>query len=368
MEDKKKATRARNTSIDIAKTIAFLGMSVLSYILIFNGSMVLESIPMIILHGKFTGALFFLLGVSFFLMVKKYVRYGNMPKLSKIRNQVIYRSLFFIILGYLLFAFWPNDILHIYGIFIIIGIIVMNSKSTVLWSISFLLIAGFAILFGAMEFPSDWYDLTNSPVQTFSPKYQISKILYLGKYSVVPYAAFFILGIWYSGLKLTKPETHLLVFRIALPVFIILEIGSLIFKNYIPQLEIGDFEWLVRLLSTTQSNPPLPLFVISTLAFSLSLASGSYLLKEKFDGNSLIKILERGGRMLFTLLVFQALLGILTLNIFSEVLLQSIGFTIIFNVLFVFLSITIVLFMSISNRRGPIEGLMRSFTGYKKKK
>ncbi len=367
MEEKRSSAKARNTSIDIAKSVSFFGMAIMAYILAFRGGDALQSLPMNVFHGKFAGSLIFLFGASYFLMVKKYIRYGSIPKLTKIRNQVIYRGIFYILLGSLLFSFWPFDILHYYGIFILIGIIFMSAQKIVLWSIALLLIAGFAIVFGALDFPADWYELTNVPTRLFSPRFQLSNIFYQGKFSILPYGAFFILGIWYGGLTLTKSAVHLFIFRLAFPVFIIIELGSAIFQNYIPMLNIGDLEWLVRILTSTRSNPPLPLFVISTLAFSFSLVSGFNILKEKYDGSTLLKIFERAGRMIFTLLVFQALAGIAVQYIFFDHTLQSIGFLVTFNILFVILSLLIVLLISRSNRRGPIEGLMRSFTGYKKR-
>lgn len=366
MEEKTRPKHTRNISIDITKSIAFFGMAIISFTLLFRGASAANSYPMIIFNGKFTGALLFSLGASFFLMMKKYVRYGNLPKLSKIRKLVVYRAIFFLVIGYLLFAFWPYDILHIYAVFILLGIPVIASDKSVLWSISLLLIAGFAVVFTALGFPSDWQSLITHNAHIFSPRYFLKEILYQGQYSLLPYGAFFILGIWFGGLQLTKLATQQLIFRISLPLFLIVEFGSVVFHHYLPELKIGEFEWLVRLLSGTRSDPPFPLFMVSALAFSLSLISGSYLLKEKYTGNPLVKILERGGRMIFSLLVLQAFAGILIGLVFPEEALHSVAFVVLFNLFFVLMAIAFIVLLSVSQRRGPIERLMRWSTGYKR--
>lgn len=368
MEEKRKTKHARNTSIDIAKSIGFFGLSITSFTLLFKGVSVADSFLMKIFHGKFEGALLFFLGASFFLMMKKYVRYGNMPKLSKIRKLVIYRAIFFLVMGYLLFAFWPYDILHIYALFLVLGIPVIAANKTVLWSISLLLITGFAVVFTALEFPSNWQALTTHSTHIFSPAHFLKEILYLGQYSILPYGAFFILGIWYGGLPLTKLTTQQFIFRVSLPLFLLIELGSIIFHYYLPELKTGDFEWLVALLSGTRADPPMPLFMISALAFSLSLVSGSFLLKEKYIDQPLLKIFEQGGRMIFSLLVFQALAGILIQKLFSETTLHTVTFTIVFNLLFVLLSVVLIVLLSVSGQRGPIETWMRWSTGYKRKR
>lgn len=365
MEEKRKTKHTRNTSIDIAKSIAFFGMAIVSFTLLFRGSSIADSYLMTISHGKFAGALLFSLGASYFLLMKKYIRYGNTPKLSKIRKLVVYRAIFFLIVGYLLFSFWPYDILHVYAVFMVLSIPVIASQKTVLWSIALMLVASFVVIFTALEFPSNWQALVTHNNHVFSPNHFLKEILYQGQFSLMPYGALFILGIWFGGLQLTKLPTQELIFRISFPLFLLIEIGSIVFLHYLPELKVGEFEWLVRLFSGTRSDPPLPLFVLSTIAFSLSLISGSFLLKEKYMNNPMVKILERGGRMTFSLLVLQAIVGALTRLLFTESTMHTIAFVVLFDLLFFVIATAFIVILSVTYRRGPIERLMRWSTGYK---
>ena len=367
MDNTNKTKHTRNKSFDIAKGIAFFGLSIVTFVLVFRGGHMIDKEVFVFLHGKFASTLIFLLGAAYFLMVKKYVRYGSNSKIKKIRRTVLFRSIFFLVIGYLLFLFWPYDMLHFYAIFMLFSIPVMAANKTVLWSIAILLVAGFAVVFPAIEFPANWLGLITNTAHLFAPAFTIKELLFFGQYSLLPYGAFFLIGIWYADLPLTKLETHKLLLRIALPIFIAVETGSYILHYYIDSLNLGQMEWLVGLYTSTNATPPLPLFVLSALAFAISLVSACYLLKEKFVDNIFLSIMERSGRMLFSMLFLQSVVGVLGMGMIEQEETKSITFVLSFISLFVVLALLFVLFWNKKYHRGPVEKILRLTTGYKKK-
>ncbi len=294
MGDNRKSTKIKFASINIAKTIAFLGMSILSFIIAFNGDTILELPTISFLHGKFSGALFFLFGVSFYLMIKKYIKHISKSKQNKIRKQLIIKAIFLFTLGYFIFSFWQFDIIHIYSIFIIIGIFLMKASKTIIWAMVFLIIAVFTFIFGAMDFPSNWHELTNEKIDIFSINLQLKNLFLYGNYSIFPHAAIFIAGMWFGSLDLSKLGIYQIGFRVAFPIFLITESISYIVQNNISTAKSGNLDWLLHLFMSTSSSPALPLHIVSVIAFSLSLVTGIYLLKARLNSHLFLLILEKG--------------------------------------------------------------------------
>jgi len=110
--------------------------------------------------------------------------------LAETRNTLFRRAVFLMLCGILIDRIWPADILHFYGFFILIGLVMAQLSApgllvgaAVFWLISFLGIS--ESVCGYLE------NLTAGSLTN-----QLADLFFTGYYPVFPWASFYLIGMW----------------------------------------------------------------------------------------------------------------------------------------------------------------------------
>jgi len=149
--------KKRIIGIDVARALAVIGMIIVNFKIVFgeNGTHWIKSIASVF-DGKAAATFVVLAGIGLALMTNSSIENNDLPKLKIARNRILKRALFLFIIGISYIQIWPADILHFYGIYMVIILLLLSrSKRTILISAISIIIA-FPILMTFWDYEAGW--------------------------------------------------------------------------------------------------------------------------------------------------------------------------------------------------------------------
>ena len=127
--------------------------------------------------------------------------------LAETRNTLFRRAVFLMLCGILIDRIWPADILHFYGFFILIGLVMAQLSApgllvgaAVFWLISFPGLSDSVC--GYLENLTAGGSLPN----------QLADLFFTGYYPVFPWASFYLIGMWLGRQDLKKRHVTITLF------------------------------------------------------------------------------------------------------------------------------------------------------------
>ncbi len=114
----------RIQGFDVARAFAIMGMMLVNYKIVFTYGIkkhMLLSGFLGVFEGRAVAVFIILAGIGIGLMTKKSYFSGSLEVRKQIRITVLKRALFLFVLGQILYAGfgWSADILHYYGVFMV---------------------------------------------------------------------------------------------------------------------------------------------------------------------------------------------------------------------------------------------------------
>ncbi|MEH6945439.1 DUF418 domain-containing protein, partial [Bacillus sp. JJ722] len=199
----------RIEGLDFARALAMFGMLIVNYTVIMgaegNGPDWLVWFTELF-QGRASATFVMLAGIGVSLMTRK-ARNGALSYVRENRVTLWKRSAFLFILGLLLYVVgWTGDILHYYGVYMLIAsfLIMASTKLIVILSSIFLVIS--QILQVTLDYMNGWH-----PEQPFMEYLDfwtiegfIRNLLFNGYHPVFPWICFFLLGMILGRLDLSK--------------------------------------------------------------------------------------------------------------------------------------------------------------------
>jgi len=269
------------------------------------------------------------------------------------------RSAFLFILGLLLYvADWTGDILHYYGVYMLIAsfLIVASTKLIVILSSLFLLIS--QILQVTMNYLKGWH-----PEQPFLEYLDfwtiegfIRNLLFNGYHPVFPWVCFFLLGMILGRFDLSKKAVRHKMLFVSLFLLITVEVLSkVLMRLSLSVLDVNSAEFLFQ----TGPIPPNILYILSNSASAIIVIVASIYFAEKFAGQWLTKSLIKTGQLTLTHYVSHVFIGVGILALINRLENQTLAFSLMFTTLFFVVSILFSVLWSRKFKRGPIEWIMR---------
>jgi uncharacterized protein len=189
----------------------------------------------------------------------------------------------------------------------------------------------------------------------------VLNLLYNGFNPVVPWLAFFLLGMWLGRHDLGRPETRK-TFLIGgfLSAVVAETTGRLLVRLATPHLGAED-AWAVF---GTAPMPPMPLFMIAASGTAVTVIILSVLAAERYAGASWLVPLMATGQMALTLYVGHVVIGLVPLEVFGVLEgRRSVGFSVIWGAVFCVVAVIFAYLWRQRYPRGPLETLMRRITG-----
>lgn len=356
--------KKRIKGIDVARAFAIVGMIIVNFTIVFGGKG--HSWLMAItgfLSGKAAATFVVLAGVGLALMSKKAVATQDKPRLQKVYKRIGKRALFLFVVGLSYTMIWPADILHFYGIYMLITLLFLTASRPIILIAASLFILSYPPLMYFMDYEQGWNFETLSYLDFWTLNGFFRNLFYNGFHPVVPWVAFMLMGLWFGRLELR--DTHLVQksMWISLGVFMgihVLSYGLLaVFSEGNPQI------WAdLHSILGTSPMPPLPIYMISGCSIAIFTISSCILLANHFEHHFIIDGLYKTGQLALTFYVAHAVIGMGIIEAIdsSKMGQYSIEFSLGYALIFSGLCVVFAVVWRRKKAVGPLEWVMRKLT------
>ncbi|WP_218029233.1 DUF418 domain-containing protein [Segetibacter aerophilus] len=284
---------------------------------------------------------------------------------EKFKSIILKRSWFLFAIGLLLYNWWAGDILHFYGGYMHIAafMLFVQKRYLLIGAVSTILI--FHILLFIIPIFTSW-DLTTFKYADFwTIKGFLRNTFYNGWNSIFPWIAYFLLGMWLGRLNWRNKKVKKTVFLIGLTLFLLFE--RLRQYALYKQFKRNILDYIMY-----DYFPPYLPFMIITASFGLLVITICIWLGDKFSHNTPLQWLAETGKMTLThyvvhltigMITFQSLTGKKYTGFLQSGMPSSPAHIFAFSSLFFLVSVAFSVLWSRKFRRGPLENLMRKFSG-----
>lgn len=357
--------KQRIPGFDLARAYAIFGMFIVNFNLVFgrHNDPSFAGQLLSLFSGNSSTVFVMLAGMGLSIMSGR-VQGNDIQERKRLRNLVLRRAVFLTVLGLLLSTWWPADILHCYGAYMLAAaFLLFIPRRYYLW-IAALAVAVFHLLLLVVPYETGWDFNTLTYLDFQSLKGFARSLLYNGWNPVFPWFAYFSLGLYLGRLNWTLVATRRRVFCIGLCLFVPVEVL---------QLVAGKLSLSAEMLLFIRADylPPFLPFILGTMGFGLMLIAALVILCDRIPGSRLLHALSSTGRMTLTHYIVHLTIGMLALSALAGGLnLDESGtgrlgplFILLFSAAYFVLSAYFSKLWNRKFRNGPFELLMRRLAG-----
>lgn len=356
--------KKRIIGIDVARALAIFGM------IIVNFKVVLGQVgegwikwAADLFDGKAAATFVVLAGIGLALMTNSAIRDQDHAKLQRSRTRIAKRALFLFVVGLSYIWIWPADILHFYGVYMILILLIINRPPRQLLIGTVIFIFIFPLLTFLLDYESDWNFDTLEYADFWTFKGFFKNLFFNGFHPVIPWVSFMLFGLWYGRQDLRDHKFLKSSLRISLIVFVAIQLLSF---GLIQLLSDGDpnaINELTQLIGTSPV-PPMPIYMISGISISVVIISACILLAERYENSPVIRLLNKTGQLALTFYVAHVMIGMGMVEVFSPLKYgeHSIQFSVIYALVFSWLCVLFAAVWLRFKKSGPLEWIMRKLT------
>jgi uncharacterized protein len=356
--------KKRIVGIDVARALAIIGMIIVNF-KIAIGSVGMDSLQSIIglLDGKAAATFVVLAGIGIAFMSNSAIKNNDPPKLKKVQTSLFKRAIFLFVIGLLYIPIWPADILHFYGIYMLLTFTLLTSGKRSILAMAMMLIVAYPFIMLVWEYNVGWnFDTLEYP-SFWSVKGFFRNLFYNGFYPVIPWTAFMLIGLWFgkhdlNDLKFIKKSAF-----ISLGIFTLTILLSQVLLTILAEGSVSAGNELKQILGTSPM-PPLPIYMISGSSFAIFTISICVIISEKFKNSKVISALKDTGQLALTFYIAHVIIGMGIVEFIDPAKMgkYSTGFSVLYAIGF---SLSCILFAVIWKKYktiGPLKWLMRKLT------
>ncbi len=354
----------RIIGIDVARALAVIGMIIVNF-KIALGSGGSESIKFFtgLFEGKAAAIFVVLAGIGIALMSNSAVKNNNNQKIKKIKYKLSKKAIFLFIIGLSYIPIWIADILHFYGIYMLITLFLLKSSKKLIISIALILTLIFPLLMLVLNYETGWDFSTFTYLDFWSINGFIRNLFFNGFHPVIPWTAFMLIGLWFGKQDLNNNKFIKKTIWLSAVLFILVQTIS---KVLIYFLSEGNQALAIELKQILGSSPmpPLPIYMISSSSFAIFIISLCILIAKKFKKNIIITALNKTGQLALTFYVAHVIIGMGIIEIINpkKMGLYSIEFSFLYALIFSFICILFAILWTNYKKTGPLEWIMRKLT------
>jgi len=356
--------KQRIIGIDVARALAVIGMILVNFKVVFgeNGQSWVKSFASIF-DGKAAATFVVLAGIGLALMTNSAIKNNNQTKLKTARIRIMKRAVFLFFVGLSYITIWPADILHFYGIYMAIIMVLLTCKEKTILISGICIILVYPILVTVLNYETGW-DFVSLEYQEFwTFKGFIRNLFFNGFHPVTPWTAFMLFGYWFGKQDLHNDEFIKKTFWMSTIIFIAIQVVSYL---TISTLSDGNQEATLELTEIfgTKPMPPLPIYMFSGAAIAFSIISACILIAKKFEKSFIIDALNKTGQLALTLYVAHVVIGMGIIEFInpSKIGNYSIEFSVCYAIVFSLLCILFAVIWRKYYNAGPLEWVMRKLT------
>ncbi len=358
-------TTTRIIGFDLARAWAIFGMYIVNFNTVFGSHKVTTGLGgfLNLFNGNSSSAFVMLAGMGVALMTNRPAY--KAAEQRQLRQKVVRRSWFLFALGLVLYAWWPADILHMYGGYMhIAALLLFVPKRAYL-----LLAAGAIIMFHTLwlviPYDNGWHFDTLQYTDFWTIPGFLRNTFYNGWNPVFPWLAFFLLGMWLGRLNWQQGRVRAWVLGVGAAGFVLVEsIQALTRQNL--------FTANLTFYLTADYLPPFLPFMLGTASVALMVLVVCLEIGNRLPNSGFINAFVQTGQMTLTHYVVHLTLGMVVLGaltgqpytgVLSQQPVASPGLVLGFAATFYGLSVAFSAIWSRYKQHGPLETLMRQVAG-----
>lgn len=355
----------RIIGIDVARALAVIGMIIVNFKIVLgeNGLSWVKSFASAF-DGKAAATFVVLAGVGLALMTNSALKNKDSQKLKNARIKIAKRALFLFIFGLSYLVIWPADILHFYGIYMLVILLLLtsNEKTILISAISLILL--YPLLLGFWNYETGWNFDKLEYLDFWTINGFIRNLFFNGFHPVIPWTTFMLFGFWFGKQGLNSDRFIKKAFWVSSIAFVAIQILS---HLSILLLSEGNEQTASELLQIIGTNPmpPLPIYMFNGLAISISIISSCIIIGKRFSTNKVLLALNQTGQLALTFYVAHVILGMGIIEAINPEKLGNypIEFSVGYALVFSLLCVLFANFWLKTRENGPVEWIMKKIIG-----
>lgn len=344
---------------DFARALAILGMIVVNYKLALETG---ESPRWLaILTNSFEGraaAIFVILaGVGISLMTKKA---KNSNDITIARVIILKRAIFLFVIGLILYMLgWSADILHYYGVYLLIAALIFAQSDKVLWlsNLGILLITQIMLLL--LNYQLGWDIDFHNYHGFWTLNGFIRNLFFNGYHPIFPWISFILTGLWLGRQDLLQQKVRAKILKYALFAVILTEALSRVLINLCTEtlgVEIATY------LFGTKPMPASILYIIAGSSTAIAIIVVCVAITEKYKDTKAVNAVVLTGQMALTHYVGHVFIGLGLLEMTGLIKSNSLIFSTLYSLLVYLVMIIFSNLFRKKFKRGPLELLIRKIS------
>jgi uncharacterized protein len=358
-------TAKRIAGIDVARALAVIGMIIVNFKTVFGseGSPLLKTFAGVF-DGKAAATFVVLAGIGLAFMTNSAVRDADNAKLKLARWRIGKRALFLFVVGLSYLWIWPADILHFYGVYMLLTLAFLSVSNKQVIAAVIVIILSYPLLLLVVDYDTGWNFDTLEYLDFWSIFGFLRNLFYNGFHPVIPWAAFMLFGLWFGRQDLRDDAFVRKALFTGLAAFILVQLLSYGLLWFLSEGDALAYAELEQVLGTSPM-PPLPFYMVNGIAAAVVIISSCILLVRRNPTSFLIDALTKTGQLALTFYVAHVIIG---MGMVDSLLGKPLGtYTIDFSLGYALLfSLACVAFALVWRKffaSGPLEWVMRKVTG-----
>ena len=356
--------KKRIIGIDVARALAVIGMIIVNFKIVIgeNGLSWVKSFAGIF-DGKAAATFVVLAGVGLAIMTNSAIKNNDKSKLKIVRNKILKRALFLFIIGISYITIWPADILHFYGIYMLIIILLLTSKERTIIISAISLIIVFPMLLPFWNYEIGWNFETLEYQGFWTINGFIRNLFFNGFHPVIPWTSFMLFGYWFGKQDLNNDKFIKKTFWISIISFISIQILSYFSVSILSEGNQESAKELTEILGTNPM-PPLPIYMFSGISIAFAIITACIIIAKHFKNNIIIHALNKTGQLALSFYVAHVIIGMGIIEAInpSKMGEYSVEFSVIYALGFSLICILFAVVWKKHKKSGPMEWIMRKLT------
>lgn len=353
--------KKRIIGIDVARALAVIGMIIVNFKVVFgtNGLNWIKSFASVF-DGKAAATFVVLAGVGLALMTNSALKNNDRQKLKTIRIRIAKRALFLFIVGLSYITIWPADILHFYGIYMLVILFLLSRNKKIILMLTIVLILLYPLLISLLNYEIGWdFDSLNYlDFWTFNGFFR--NLFFNGFHPVIPWVSFMLFGFWFGKQDLANDQFIKKAFWVGSISFVVIQVFSYFSISILSE---GNQQAISELTEVIGTNPmpPLPIYMFNGIAISVSIISACIIIGKRFSTSRIVLALNKTGQLALTFYVAHVIIGMGIIEIITPKKMgnYTIGFSVTYALFFSLICVLFAVYWLKGRKRGPIEWVIK---------
>lgn len=353
--------KKRIIGIDLARALAVIGMIIVNFKIVLGevGEGWVKTFANFF-SGKAAATFVVLAGVGLALMTNTAVKMQNQEKLKIGRIRILKRAIFLFVVGLSYHWIWPADILHFYGIYMLLTLFFINRSDRQILIGTTIFIFLFPVLLIFFDYEKGWiFDLYHY-TDFWTLEGFFRNLFFNGFHPVIPWTAFMLFGLWLGKQNLYDNSFLKKALKISLILFMLIQALSIGLVQLTTE-HSSEFTTILTQIFSTEPMPPLPIYMFNGILISVVIISACILIAKRYEDNWLVQSLNKTGQLALTFYVAHVVIGMgmIANEDSSNLGSYSIEFSVLYALGFSFLCIVFATVWLRFKKSGPLEWIMR---------